>query len=353
MSKQKEEKQLNNKNSSLENNSKEDINKQENKPKANVNKQDNKPKASENIKEHNKKENKPNANEDKQEKKDVQTEKNDAQPNKKADNKLTKKAKKAKKKERDFTPHHIKELIENLDKKDASVFRNISTKRLAKKSARDIIKKRIISLSLILIMLTIVVLYFVSYTYVNSGYSINIITTPSDKSISLSRTSEFEVLSVGLRATAINGMDNITYEQLTPDLDDNPGGSHNGENFIRYTFFVVNTGNEQLEYNSALRIKRTTKNVETAIRVKKFTNGVPTIYTHTTEQIDEDIQQQYGVTVEEFYSPDVIASNTLALDVNTYTKYTIVIWLEGEDQDCIDDKLASQLQLSWHFNVLN
>jgi hypothetical protein len=172
------------------------------------------------------------------------------------------------------------------------------------------------------------------------------------KAVSLTEDDNFEQLSVGLKASAIVEMDNITYDWLPPGLDNMGGGSHNGDNYIAYTFYVLNSGEEDLEYMSRLRIKNSTQNVETAIRVKIFRNGVPTVYTHTYDNaIDPEIEQA-GVPVELFYAEDVIAYNITPLTVGNYDRYTVVVWLEGEDEDCVNDKFSSELQMVWDVSVV-
>jgi len=203
-------------------------------------------------------------------------------------------------------------------------------------------------------MLIVVILYILSYTYVNSGYGVNIIADRANsKAISLSDNSSFQRLSVGLKATAVDSMDNITYDWLENTID-TLDGSQNGENYICYTFYVLNTGNQDLSYKSMLTISNATQNVETAIRVQIFTNGIPTVYTHTyEEQIDGIIENDRGVPVETFFAPGIISSTTMDLEVGDFNKYTVVIWLEGEDIDCVNDKFSSELQLIWRFSVID
>lgn len=260
---------------------------------------------------------------------------------------------KKRKNDKDFTPSDLARLQEKLDKQDSSFFSNLTAKRYTKRVTRGIIVERLISISLILIFLTIGVVYSVSYTYVYSGYGINVVADQRiTKAVSLSDDESFENLSVGLKASAIVEMDNISYTWLPPDLDTRGGGSHNGENYIAYTFYVLNSGDEQLDYISNLRIKLTTLNVETAIRVMVYYNGTPTVYTHTYESQIDSLIENFGVAVEEFDSEHVIVNDTRALSMGAFDRYTVVVWLEGEDFDCTNDKFSSELQMSWDITVI-
>jgi len=277
--------------------------------------------------------------------------KNELKSTKKRLDELNQKTEKQKK---EFTPHDLDELSQKLDKKENGIFTSLVTKRFTKKTTRDIIIQRIIVISMILILLTMGVVYSLSYTYINTGYGINVVADQQiTKAVSLSDDDNFERLSVGLKASAVVSMDNISYSWLSPDLDNLGAGNHNGENYICYTFYALNTGNADLSYGSTLRIKNSTQNVETAVRIEIFKNGVPTIYTHTyEEQIDGVLVEDYGIAVQEFYSEDIVVYEVVDLAMNDFNRYTVVIWLEGEDLDCVNDKYSSELQLVWNISVL-
>ena len=60
--------------------------------------------------------------------------------------------------------------------------------------------------------------------------------------------------------------------------------------------------------------------------------------------------------------PDAVAfpGNTKAMsqqydsfDPGTLDKYTVVIWLEGEDPECIDDIKGGQVRMSMHFSIVD
>ena len=51
-----------------------------------------------------------------------------------------------------------------------------------------------------------------------------------------------------LAADAVQFMDNITYKWLPADIATAYEGSHNGDNYIAYTFYIENQGEEILNY---------------------------------------------------------------------------------------------------------
>jgi hypothetical protein len=54
-----------------------------------------------------------------------------------------------------------------------------------------------------------------------------------------------------------------------------------------------------------------------------------------------------------FESNDVIVSGTVTdLEPNEAVKYTIVLWVDGYDEECKNDKIGGSITLSMKFSVL-
>jgi len=52
-----------------------------------------------------------------------------------------------------------------------------------------------------------------------------------------------------------------------------------------------------------------------------------------------------AVTVTDFVREDFV--------IGEVDKYTVVIWLEGEDPECVNDILGGELKMSMNFHVLD
>lgn len=165
--------------------------------------------------------------------------------------------------------------------------------------------------------------------------------------ITLSNTSDFQTFSTMLEADSIPEMDNITKSWMPATLDQ-IDGAHNGENYIAHTFYLKNVGEEEISYSTQIDIHSVTKETDNAIRVMVIKNGVETVYA----------KAQKGSTEPE---PDTVAflSNTQVMtDVTeNFTpedvdKFTVVIWLEGEDPECVDDIKGGVVKMSMNFKIL-
>ena len=155
---------------------------------------------------------------------------------------------------------------------------------------------------------------------------------------------EDSVIKVGKRKLAardLEFMDNISIDWIPTNIDTEAEGSHNGENYIAYTFYIENEGEETVNYWYSIIIDDVIKNVDEATRVMIFLNGEKTVYAkiNSITNLPEN-----GTTP--FYSKDkVFVRERDLIKPNEIDKYTIVIWLEGDDPDCLDDILGGEIKM--------
>lgn len=168
--------------------------------------------------------------------------------------------------------------------------------------------------------------------------------------LSLSETAGFANPTVHLSAIPIPAMDNITYSWLPLDEMEARDGSHNGDNYIAYTFYLRNSGSEPLDYKASLVVNKRTRGVEEAVRVMLYRNGEPTIYAMPTAygQVEP-----YPEAIVNFLSADLVTEEVReALQPGEYDRYTVVVWLEGEDPQCVDAVLGGNMGMEMQFALV-
>jgi hypothetical protein len=174
--------------------------------------------------------------------------------------------------------------------------------------------------------------------------------TDVNKRIALSETVGFANPTSQLNSSGINEMDNITYDWLPLDELDIYDGAYNGENYIVYTFFVKNTGKEDLDYQAELFYTKATRGIENAARVMIYYNGEPTVYAAPSADGGSEV---VPVGLTDFYDDTTVSSEIRSLAVDECDRYTVVIWLEGEDPECVDDVRSGTLKMEMDFDVLD
>jgi len=144
-----------------------------------------------------------------------------------------------------------------------------------------------------------------------------------------------------LRSDDIEFFTDISINWLPKNIDNEGDGSHNGRNYIAYTFYAENRGQDTINYWTAIEIDDVIKNVDEAIRVMVFKNGNKVVYAKNnriTEQPEPD-------TVP-FYDEDtVMLEVTENFKVGDIDKYTVVIWVEGDDPECKNDLIGGEIKM--------
>ncbi len=145
-----------------------------------------------------------------------------------------------------------------------------------------------------------------------------------------------------------------TTEDYVPTITDLIDGDSSGDNYIAYTFYVFNSGIENLDYSMSLNVENKSNDLDEAIRVKLYV-------------IDEDSNSLLNATYAKknsltnepesgtvaFENDKVIVSHTVTdFEPDEVTKYSLVIWIEGADVDCTNDKIGGSISLSMSFDVL-
>ena len=144
-----------------------------------------------------------------------------------------------------------------------------------------------------------------------------------------------------LRSDDIEFFTDISVNWLPSDIDNEGDGSHNGRNYIAYTFYAENRGQDTINYWTAIEIDDVVRNVDEAIRIMVFKNGNKVIYAKNnriTEQPEPD-------TVPFHDEDTVMLELTENFEVGNIDKYTVVIWVEGDDPECKDDLIGGEIKM--------
>jgi hypothetical protein len=140
-------------------------------------------------------------------------------------------------------------------------------------------------------------------------------------------------------------MDNISIDWLPKDINKEADGTHNGDNYIAYSFYVQNRGSENLSFWYKIPIYNIIKHVDDAVRVMIYRNDERTVYA----KLGKDGKPEKGTTP--FYSDDTVALKEITgLAPGETDKFTIVVWLEGDDPDCVDSIVGGEMKLNMEIN---
>lgn len=198
-------------------------------------------------------------------------------------------------------------------------------------------------------IIVLILLILFSFAYIILGIIYNggrftITLDPSfalESGIVLYENKEIKDKKNKLYASEIDFMDNISVKWIDPNVDNAGDGAHNGENYIAYTFYLENEGKETLNYWMECTIDDVIRNVDEAVRIMIFQNGQPTIYAK-----ENSLTKEPEPDTEKFYSSTLpVLRERKDFTPGSVDKYTIVIWLEGDDPDCVDALIGGEIKM--------
>lgn len=180
----------------------------------------------------------------------------------------------------------------------------------------------------------------------------------------------------------------ISISTIPEDVDDHEG-NHSGEAYFAYTFFLKNEGKSKADYSYEVKINSESRNLSTGAWVMVFMDGEMTFYARANSEGEAEALPSYGddtrgyrilpwfdQTADPEKQYEAIASTSMGTyyriipemfeDETTVTsgvrkgmkpgtihKYTVVIWLEGDDPDCTDELIGGHLGVEMNFKLLN
>lgn len=235
-------------------------------------------------------------------------------------------------------------------------------------------------------ILSMLVLYgFSAITDLRGHFTISMSNKLFRQGFSISETPDFENPTSHLFATPAEEVPCISITNI-PETVDRIDGAHH-DTYFAYTFYVKNEGDDIQNMSWQLRINSENKQVSDAAWVMLFVDGNMTIYAKADEsgtpqmlpaQGDntrgyinlpfydaaadpenqfEVIKQTGAVTYWRIkpkpFSSDSLVNNGLVQEFHPEEmhKFTIVIWLEGDDPDCTDELIGGHIGMDFYMQL--
>ena len=199
----------------------------------------------------------------------------------------------------------------------------------------------------------------------------------------LSETEDFSNATTHLFCTPAESVPCVSIAHIPLDIDE-IDGQHN-DAYFAYTFYIRNEGESTVGYEWQLALTSESQSLADALWVMVFENGEMLFYArpnedgdvealpafdddsrgyldmnlmHMCRNIDEQFQliskktgfSYYRVVPYSFETDQVVARGVqTSVSPGTVNKYTVVIWLEGDDPDCTDDLVGGHAGMDFDF----
>jgi len=216
-----------------------------------------------------------------------------------------------------------------------------------------ITKKLILRIGMIIFGIASALIAIITYYGQNAGnFVMEIDPNAYRRGIVLSADEEFLSPSPRLLSDAIINVRDMTYDWLKIDEAIATDGNYADPDYkyIAYTLYIQNIGDETCDVNMNATIVSLQKGLDGAIRFL-------VIEDETLEKMymkPDTVETEYVDMPEaEHFVSDIIIMDGEITNFKPYQikKYTIIVWLEGQDPDCTDEILGGRIKLRLLFSI--
>lgn len=223
-------------------------------------------------------------------------------------------------------------------------------RRTAKEIRNYKVRQKILLTALALLIGFTAVIYGVSALYKKTGsFTVSISKYEMTRyGLSLSESRDLTHQTSHLNARIVEEMTNIAGETIPQNVN-MIDGEHNGDNYIAYTFYLQNAGMVEASCDYQVVMSNVTNGLDEAIRLMLFVDDESQVYAKTASD-----GSGAEPNTEEFYSSTVMARGRIDdLAPEDVVKYTVVIWIEGNDPDCRNWLIGGQLRVEMQINIVH
>ncbi len=234
-------------------------------------------------------------------------------------------------------------MAERAEKKSTIILRS------AQEVKKYTLRQKIVRTAIASMVILAIIIYLISVLYTKTGsFTVSINKFDATQyALTLSETRDFYTQTALLNAEISKEITNISESWLPSDLD-NIDGEHNGQNYVAYTFYLKNAGESSVTYNYQMYMVNIKNDLDLAIRIRLYINGVWTNYARTAS---DGSGAEPGT--KEFLTDRIVTQGAVAdFGPGDVTKYTVVIWIEGDDPDCLDDLIGGELKVAMDFDIV-
>ena len=211
------------------------------------------------------------------------------------------------------------------------------------------VRRTIVIIISLLFLLLFLAYYVIGIIYNSGNFSVTLDKNLYfDDGLIIYDDPTYKVYRNELFAEAPATFDNVSHKWLPENIDKQGGGSHNGENYLAYTFYIENTGTDVSDYWNEVEIADVIKNVDEAVRIRVYRDGESTTYAKISSRGTAEPD-----TVPFESDELIVREHIINFGPGSISKYTIVLWIEGSDPECTDNILGGEFKVHMDFKSEN
>ena len=217
---------------------------------------------------------------------------------------------------------------------------------LLRRGAAEIMNYRIIRKFILIGVAIGTVVMMISYAFVllynrTGRFSVAVDNPDTTYAITLCEHADFRTKSSRLTNDQQVTISNLCGEALPKNIDQ-VDGEHNGDHYLAYTFYCKNIGTGKTALHYEVTFNNVTNHIDECIRVRVYVNGEKTDYAKTRS---DGGGKESHLCDESFAGKYTVCAKTIDnVALNEYVRFTVVIWVEGDDPDCNDSVVHGKIK---------
>ena len=205
-------------------------------------------------------------------------------------------------------------------------------------------KSKIWILLLITGALSLLIAVITVYGQYTGNYLISITKQAQKKGIAISETNDFNELKSDIKFKPLNDLTDISESWLDIGEAENTDGQYytEGLEYIAFTFYLKNTGDETINVNYQIKVLDDYKNIglATIFKVREYVN------INNEFRLKDDIN--YSKAFND--NKDTIASvDILGFRTGEVRKFTFFVWFDGEYSK--PEMMGGAIKFDWVFGI--
>ena len=260
------------------------------------------------------------------------------------------------------TPEEVAKLGDKHEQEAArdrksSVYEHFHSQETAEAIEKQRKRKRLYAFIVAALASILLIMYIISMLWTQTGdLTISIGDLGDDgKTLMLCENMDFDPAQVVLDGGVVKEVTNITKSWLPKDIDNEADGIHPikndlAKNYLAYTFYLRNTGDQDLNYETVMTVTGQAKSADEAVRFMVYRNGKPSVY--AKGQYNDRTKAETDAT-KWVDDTTIMRDPKEALKAGGTDKFTVVVWCEGNDNECVDAIRGGHVRAQMVFNVVD
>ncbi len=180
-----------------------------------------------------------------------------------------------------------------------------------------------------------------------------------NRGIILSTDDTFEFPQAQLLSDPVEEARDLTYRWLKLDEVSEANGNYSDPDFdyVAYTFYIKNDGNETVNVSYHIKITDVFNRMDEAVRVLVIIDGQEVLYQKEDQKNSDGEYPIYPPSIPkaDYFLTDLIVARTTFnhFEPEDVKKVSVLIWLEGYDPDTTDEILGGMIKMEMIFSIEN